>query len=122
MIKQATIDTGPLVASLDDDEKFHRWAVEQIENLAAPLLVCEAVFTETMFLLKRLPAAQVAVIKLLENGALKIKFSLAENATAVKTLLSKHSDSGISLADQYNLRHVARLSGFACLFYCGCVF
>jgi predicted nucleic acid-binding protein len=99
VIKQAIIDTGPLVAFLDRDEKYHRWTVEQIENLTAPLLVCEAVLTETMFLLRRLPPAQSAVIRLLENGALVIKFSLAENVAPLKTLFSKYRDTGISLAD-----------------------
>ncbi len=110
VIKQAIIDTGPLVAFLDRDEKHHRWTVKQIDNLTAPLLVCEAVLTETIFLLKRSPLAQIAVINLLQNGALAIKFSLAENALPVKALLNKYSDNGISLADACLVR-MAELNG-----------
>lgn len=104
MTKQAIIDTGPLVAFLDRDEKHHKWAVEQIENLTAPLLVCEAVLTEAMFLLKRAPHAQAAVLRLLENSALAIKFSLAENVSPVKALLNKYMDNNMSLADACVIR------------------
>ena len=48
---RAIADTGPLVAVIDRAERNHRWAVEQIEGLEAPLLVCESVLTEAMYLL-----------------------------------------------------------------------
>ena len=84
---------------MDQGEKHHKWATEQVENITGPLLVCEPVLTEAMFLLKRLPAAQMEVLNLLENGALTIQFSLAENTLAIKTLLHKYADGSISLAD-----------------------
>jgi len=55
---RAIADTGPLVAVIDRAERNHRWAVEQIEGLEAPLLVCEPVLTEAMYLLARYPQAQ----------------------------------------------------------------
>lgn len=99
MIRSAIIDTGPLVALLDPDEKYHKWADDQIQKLSGPLLVCESVLTEATFLLKRVPDRQTGVLELLRIGALEIKFSLAENAAAVKVLLDKYHDIGISLAD-----------------------
>lgn len=104
MIRLAIIDTGPLIAFLDRDEEHHKWAAEQVRHLSAPLLVCEAVLTEAMFLLNRLPAAQSALFKLLESGALRIKFSLAENTAAVQALLSKYLDRPVSLADACIIR------------------
>jgi uncharacterized protein len=98
-INRAIIDTGPLVAFMDRDEKHHDWAVEQVRHLAVPLLVCEPVLTESLFLLKRTPAAQSAILELLQRGALSITFSLADNAAAVQALLRKYVDSGVSLAD-----------------------
>lgn len=99
MTRQAIIDTGPLVAFLDKDEKHHQWARDQITQLTEPLLVCEPVLTETMFLLSRFPAAQAALLRLLENGALSVSFRLDENIPEVRTLLKKYADRPISLAD-----------------------
>jgi hypothetical protein len=45
-IRRAILDTGPLIAFLDRAEQNHRWAVEQVEELEAPLLVCEPVLAE----------------------------------------------------------------------------
>lgn len=89
MTKQAIIDSGPLVAFLDRDEKHHKWTIDHVRQLSAPLLVCEAVLTETIFLLQRLPTAQLALFGLMDKGALKISFSLSENTSEVGALLSK---------------------------------
>ncbi len=43
---QAIVDTGPLVAFFDWSERYHRWAADRVDELDAPLLVCEAVLTE----------------------------------------------------------------------------
>ena len=104
MIKRVIIDTGPLVAFLDRDQKHHKWAAEQVKSFEEPLLVCEAVLTETMFLLKKEPAAQLVIFDFLENGALVLNFSLGENTRSVKTLLNKYADAGISLADACIIR------------------
>ncbi|MBX9829836.1 MAG: PIN domain-containing protein [Xanthobacteraceae bacterium] len=50
----AIVDTGPLVALFDRAEQHHRWVVERFEELDAPLLVCEPVLAEAMYLLARL--------------------------------------------------------------------
>jgi predicted nucleic acid-binding protein len=42
----AIVDTGPLVAFFDRAEQHHRWVAERIEELDAPLLVCEPVLAE----------------------------------------------------------------------------
>src|SRR5262249_11773439 len=47
-----------------------------IEELDAPLLVCEPVLAESMHLLARFPKAQDALLGLLENGALAIASGL----------------------------------------------
>ena len=49
------IDTGPLVAFLVKQETHHRWVVDQFRCLRAPFLTCDAVLTETFFLIRKLP-------------------------------------------------------------------
>ncbi len=46
-------DTGPLVAYLDRSDRDHAWAKETFMRLTRPLLTCEAVIAEALFLLRR---------------------------------------------------------------------
>jgi predicted nucleic acid-binding protein len=95
----AIVDTGPLVALFDRAERHHRWVAERLDGLDAPLLVCEPVLTEAMYLLARFPKAQDAVLELVRNGALNIAFRIDEHIDALRTLLRKYSDTPMSLAD-----------------------
>lgn len=95
----AIVDTGPLVAFLDRAEQHHQWVAEHIETLEAPLLVCEPVLAEAMYLLGRYPKAQDAVMELVQNGALSIAFRVDEHVGALRKLLRKYQDAPMSLAD-----------------------
>jgi predicted nucleic acid-binding protein len=95
----AIVDTGPLVAFFDRAEQHHRWVVERFDELDAPLLVCEPVLTEAMYLLARYPKAQDAVLELIRNGALSVAFRLDEHLGALRELLQKYKDTPMSLAD-----------------------
>lgn len=98
-MRVAIVDTGPLVALLDRAERHHAWVVERVAELEAPLLVCEPVLAETMFLLARLPKAQEAVWELLENGAVRIALHIEEQIVALRALHHKYCDRPMSLAD-----------------------
>jgi uncharacterized protein len=95
----AIVDTGPLVAFFDRSERHHRWVAERIEELEAPLLVCEPVLAEAIHLLGRYSRAQDALLELLQNGALSIAFQIEEHVGALRKLLRKYGDRPISLAD-----------------------
>ena len=95
----AIVDTGPLVAFFDRAERHHRWAAERIEKLEAPLLVCEPVLTEAIYLLARYAKAQDALFELLQNGALKIALRIEDHVDALRRLMQKYRDTPMSLAD-----------------------
>jgi len=95
----AIVDTGPLVAFFDRAERHHRWVSERIEELEAPLLVCEPVLTEAMYLLGHFKGAQQALFELLQNGALDVAFRIEEHLDALGKLLHKYRDTPMSLAD-----------------------
>lgn len=99
MARAAIVDTGPLVAYLDRGERFHAWTVEQMRSLAAPLLVCEPVLTEAMYLVSGHAKAQDALFGLLAGGPLRIAFQLNEHVDALRALQRKYRDHPISLAD-----------------------
>jgi uncharacterized protein len=99
MMRAAVVDTGPLVAFLDRAEQHHRWVAKRIEELDAPLLVCEPVLAEAMHLLGRFPRAQDALFGLLENGALMIAFHIDEHISSLRKLHQKYRDRPMSFAD-----------------------
>ena len=98
-MRDAIVDTGPLVAFLDRAEPFHGWSKDRIRQLDPPLLVCEPVLAEAMYLLAHLPSAQQTLFKYLENGALKVAFRIEEHLTALRRLHQKYLDQPMSLAD-----------------------
>ena len=98
-MRDAIVDTGPLVAFLDRAEQHHGWSKERIRNLDPPLLVCEPVLAEAMHLLAHLPSAQQMLFKYLENGALKVAFRIEEHLPALRALHQKYRDQPMSLAD-----------------------
>jgi predicted nucleic acid-binding protein len=98
-MRDAIVDTGPLVAYLDRSERHHRWVVERIDELSPPLLVCEPVLTEAMHLLSRFPKAQDALLQYLRNGAIEIAFHMEEHIDALRALRRKYADRPMSLAD-----------------------
>lgn len=95
----AIVDTGPLVAFFDRAEQHHRWVAERVAELEAPLLVCEPVLTEAMYLLARHSRAPDALFELLQNGALSVAFQIEEHVGALRKLLQKYRDTPMSLAD-----------------------
>ena len=95
----AIVDTGPLVAFLDGSEKYHHWVAARIEQLDAPLLVCEPVIAEAMHLLARLPRAQDVLLEFLDSGALRLAFHIEEHVAALRKLRQKYRDRPMSLAD-----------------------
>ena len=76
-----------------------RWVDERVEELEAPLLVCEPVRTEAMYLLGRYSRAQDVLFELLQNGALNVAFRIEEHVGALRRLLQKYRDTPMSLAD-----------------------
>lgn len=95
----AIVDTGPLVAYFDRSERHHAWVVARIDKIEPPLLICEPVLTEAMYLLARDPRAADALFELLHNGALRIAFQIEDNTEALRRLLQKYHDTPMSLAD-----------------------
>ena len=98
-MRAAIADAGPLVAFVDRREQHHRWVVERIDELDSPLLVCEPVLAEAMYLTASLSKAQDALFGLLENGALRIAFSIDGHVPALHRLHHKYRDLPMSLAD-----------------------
>jgi len=98
MKQQVIVDTGILVALINKNDRFHHWAIQQFANIQPPLLTCEAVISETCFLLRHYQQANL-LLQWLEKGVLSLPFCLQEEIPALNALLQKYSDVPMSLAD-----------------------
>lgn len=99
MTPWAIVDTGPLVAFLDKGQSHHLWVKQQIRKLQEPLLTCEPVLTEAVFLLARIPGGRDGLFGLLRDGAVKIDFILSDHIVTLQALCLKYRDVPMSLAD-----------------------
>lgn len=93
------LDTGPLVAYLRKRDYYHTWAMKQLDAVTPPVFTCEPVLTEACFLLKELPDGSDMVLRLVETGQLRIAFSLADEMSSVKKLITRYANVPMSLAD-----------------------
>ena len=82
MPRAAIVDTGPLVALLDASDSAHGWTIRQFRQIAGPLLTCEAVVAEALYLLRSLRPAQEKILEWIDGGVLVCPLVLAEVASA----------------------------------------
>lgn len=99
MVKPNIFDSSILVALIDKREQFHLWATEQTQNLTPPFITCEAVITETCFLLRNIHKGKEAILSMIEDEILQIDFSLSSEISKIKTLMNKYENVPMSLAD-----------------------
>lgn len=98
------LDTGPWVALHCRNDRFHEWARQQFAQYPGPLLTCEAVVTETCFLLARGGFDPGKALALLERGVVRIGMALKQEATVVRALFEKYDNVPASLADACLIR------------------
>jgi predicted nucleic acid-binding protein len=103
-MKPVLLDTGFIVALLDRSESLHKMCARTIREVQAPLVTCEAVITESCYLLRNLSGASEAVIENIAAGIFQIPFQLSRETAAVKQLLRKYKDRKIDLADACLIR------------------
>lgn len=99
MTEVIIVDSGPLVAHYCVDEQTHGWVRAQMAKLHAPLITCEAVLTETCFLLAREGVSPIRIVQAIQSGFLKVDFEISNEAAALETLMARYADTPMSLAD-----------------------
>ena len=93
------LDTGVIVALLDRSEGNHRRCAAAVQNIANPLVTCEAVIAESCYLLRNIDGAPEAVLENVQGALFHIPFSISRSAASVRRLLRKYRDRGIDFAD-----------------------
>ena len=91
-----------IVGLLDRTDAGHDRCVQALELadlIDRPMVTCEAVVSESCFLLRHIHGAPEEVLKNLEQGVFEISFQLTTNVSAVRNLMRKYADTPIDFAD-----------------------
>lgn len=99
MLQQVIVDMGVLVALIDRRDRYHAWVTEQLTQIAPPLLTCEAVISETWFLLQRVKNGRGTLLQLLNHRQIEVQLDLDAELATVVALLTRYQSVPVSLAD-----------------------
>lgn len=99
MAEVKLLDAGPLVALLDEDEQHHGWATNRMRGLTPPLMVCEAVLTETCFLLGSHALARRQIRLWIQSGF--VRHVALDEAAILRALalMERYASVPMSFAD-----------------------
>jgi predicted nucleic acid-binding protein len=100
-------DAGLLIAFLDRNDRYHKWAAQIFESEAPPFYTAEPIIAEISAVLGN--AADV--LKMLETGDLVIGLDLGQEASAVRALVLRYKDQPMDLGDACCVRLAELLSG-----------
>jgi predicted nucleic acid-binding protein len=93
------LDTGPLVASINRRDRYHKWTCLRFGEVAPPLLTCEPVLAESCFLLQAYPGGTAAVLELVHRGIVKVAFRVEDHIPSIAKMMSRYANMSMSLAD-----------------------
>ena len=97
MPKSCIVDTSALVALLDPREEHHQWARELLVRQPAPWFTCEAVISESFYMLHE---PQFRTLEsLLLRGQVRIGLNLAQELNSVLALRVRYASVPMSVAD-----------------------
>lgn len=97
MAKSVLVDTGPLVAALRRRDAHHEWARAHFEAATEPFVTCEAVVSESLFLLERARDGKEALCGLLERGIVLVRYSFNDQLAETLRLIRRYNDTPSTL-------------------------
>jgi len=93
------IDTGVIFALFDQDEWAHERCVRALRSIHRPLVTCEAVITESCYLLRRRRDAVDAVLANVETGFFGIPLQISRSARQIREIFHKYRGTPADFAD-----------------------
>jgi len=115
VFQRILIDTGPIVAWLDENDQHHQACKQYSENLPEVLYTCWPVITEACYLLRRRPEFVNKLLEMVHGGYYELLDIPIDEITEVGGLLAKFNDQQIDLADAC-LVHLADREGISTVF------
>lgn len=98
-MNQILIDSGPLIALFDRDDRYHHASVAFIHDNRCELITTIASVTETLHLLNFSRKAQVDFLQWLEAGAVSIETITLTDFRRIRELTIKYADLPMDFAD-----------------------
>ncbi len=99
MLNTILIDTGPLTALFDKDDKFHRKIVEFIKDKKFRFVTTTAALTEVTHLLDFSVEAQINFFQWILNNGVTIEEVGISDIARIIELTKKYSDQPMDFAD-----------------------
>jgi len=115
VLASGLIDTGPMVALVDRDDRWHRACVETLEDLRLPLVTSTAVLTEAFHLVGDSARERAALWAFLRSGAVRVGEIVDAELPALEVLMTKYGDRSMDFADA-TLVHLAEREGLTDIF------
>jgi uncharacterized protein len=100
------IDTGAILALIDQDDEAHDSCVEAYQHHRLPWLTTEAVLAEAFHLVRRNLRSDRSIWTLLRSGAIVMSTIANEELPQIHALMSQYSDRPMDFADA-TLVHLA---------------
>jgi predicted nucleic acid-binding protein len=98
-MNRVLVDTGPLVASLSEEDQHHEICVAALKELSTPLLTCWPVITEAAWLLRNDPEAVDRLLQSVSKGFLQVLPVIGGEADKIAKLLSRYRNLRPQIAD-----------------------
>ena len=93
------VDSGPLIALFDKDDRYHRKALDFIRGLRSPLVTNHAVVTEVTHLLDFSVRTQLDFLQWVADGGVSLADITPEDMIHVIDLVRKYADLPVDYAD-----------------------
>ena len=98
-MEKILIDSGPLIALFDRNDKYHLASIEFIKNNNNELITTLASVTETLHLLDFNRYAQIDFLGWVNAGAITLESITSDDLLRIKELTIKYSDLPMDFAD-----------------------
>jgi len=99
MTKALLIDTGPLIALVSKNDKYHRICSETHRTIDVPLWTCWPVLTEATYMLRRLPDATARLFAAFTEKAFVLRPLDDAAVVWISQFMHKYANIEASLAD-----------------------
>lgn len=101
MAHRVLVDAGPVVALLDRRDTHHEWAKRQVAQLRHSMVTCEAVVSESFFLLASVRGGISTLAELLRHELVRVdaNFSFCDHSREILDNIERYKSGPMSFAD-----------------------
>jgi uncharacterized protein len=115
MAARGLIDTGAMLAFLDQDDHWHKRCVKSLSTLPLPLATSAAVLAELFHLLRNQPLQRAMAWNFVRSSAVTVLAIDDADLLALEALMEKYVDRPMDFADA-TLVHLARRESLTTVF------